>query len=174
MAASAYEIYNAMTPDEKHRFYLKWMQYVESKHDTELEKNINNLNIEIEHEYKIFYDHEKDFEVKTKNNPQDLDEMFWYRAALKNIFEKGFRWTCIKEKSSLYKRIAAKHPRALRSPNTNICGNDRTQLCLFIKDNSIYVAAGTSFYKNTTTQYFDYIGRILEKGEVQQLSIFDF
>ena len=63
--------------------------------------------------------------------------------------------------------------RISKASNTNICSNDKRDLCLFIKDNLIYVASGRTFYKNNTTQYFNYVGKILNKGEALQLSIFD-
>lgn len=168
----AYKIYNLWTDEQKHQYHAEWDKYKESFHNIELEKQIDKLNIEIELE-PVFTNYKNDFEITYKDDKQDIDQLFWYRRDLKMLFEKGFKWLVIKEKMQLYKRICIKHPRALRSPNTNICSYDRNLLCLFIKDNLIYVASGRAFYKNNTTQFFMYIGKILNKGEVQQLSIFD-
>ena len=168
----AYKQYDSWTLEEKHQYHEEWDKYKESFHDEELEKNIDKLNIEIEFE-PIFSKHKNDFEITYKENKEDLDELFWYRKSLKILYQKGFKWIVLKEKMQLFKKIYMKHQRALRSPNTNICGNDKRNLCLFIKDNLIYAAAGTAFYKNNTTQYFNYVGKILNKGEALQLSIFD-
>ena len=170
---SSYEIYKRMTPEEKHKYHEDWDKHKESFHDVELEKHIGEMNIQIELEYKFSYEHQKDFEITYTDDKEDLDQLYWYRKDLKMLFAKGFKWILIKEKTELYKIIKNKHPRALRSPNTNICGTNNQGLCLFIKDDSIYVASGRAFYRNTTTQYFMYIGRILQKGEIQQLTIFD-
>lgn len=168
----AYKQYNLWTPEEKHQFHEEWDKYKESFHNIELQKNIDKLNIEIELE-PVFSNHKNDFEITYKDDKQDMDQLFWYRRDLKMLFSRGFKWLVIKEKMQLYKRINMKHKRALRSPNTNICSNDKRDLCLFIKDNLIYVASGRAFYKNNTTQYFNYVGKILNKGEALQLSIFD-
>lgn len=164
--------YDDLSPEEKEKYHQEWYQFKELHHDLELEKKIDKLNIEIE-EPEIFKNHKKDFEVTYKTNYEIMDQCFSHRSDLKMLFEKGFKYIVIKPKTDLYQRLYRNRHRALRSPETNICEYDRNNLSLFIKDNLIYSYSGACYYRDNNTFSFNYVGRILNKGESRQLSIFD-